>query len=601
MTEQEKTQVKKKKKFMNKERKRRILPSVLLAVGIPLLIFIVIPLELWCNNLAELNYHITDVLLPLILLFFAAAILIFSALFFVPKTAYRVLRGLVVGGGLMIFLQSNFLNGEVTGLLGDDIYKAVDLVGMPMAIFNAVIWVVVIAGCVVASLLIKKQKIVRTVSTVIAAILCFTQAVGVVTPLVSADFAVLDNKTYEAKLKEDPNYQYHILSNKNMTTLATDRNVVVFVIDRFDEILYCQPNLEYLKEKMDGYGGFTHFSDNISRYGHTYPALAHMLTDADLQLNEKRLDFFKRAYTQNQTLSRLKAEGYSVNVYTDDYYAYDDAYYFADWVDNAEWVSPESVYREIVREETLIGKNLAVALTRVLPHALKDMVPVVSSVSLNSNGKMTSTELSAPRTSTDMKQAYETVATKDFVKAGEKKFSLIHLSGCHDVPYDDNWETASGSERSNILISLKNSFKIIDEYIAEMKKAGVYDNSTIIITGDHAHSIDSTIPIKTARLTALFVKPSTVSSGEMATNVAQVSHENLWATIFKSEEIDYDTATFGESVFDISETEMRTRTYYWEIVRKPFVQETYTIVGKGSDFANWTKISARTANKSLYE
>ena len=178
-------------KFMSAERKSRILTSVLLSIGIPLLLFIVIPLELWCNNLAELNYHIADILLYMILSFLASAIGIFSLLFFVPEKVYRVARGLVLGGGLMIFLQSNYLNAGISGLLGDDTQTVTQLVGLSMVIINALIWIVVVSGCVVASVVIKKQDLLRPIATILAMVVCLTQVVGIVVPLISTDFSQL--------------------------------------------------------------------------------------------------------------------------------------------------------------------------------------------------------------------------------------------------------------------------------------------------------------------------------------------------------------------------------------------------------------------------
>ena len=102
-------------------------------------------------------------------------------------------------------------------------------------------------------------------------------------------------------------------------------------------------------------------------------------------------------------------------------------------------------------------------------------------------------------------------------------------------------------------------------------------------------------------MTSLFVKPSSeVANAEMKTSSAQVSHENLWATIFKSEEISYSETEFGKSVFEIDATENRTRKYLWHATTRPYVEYEYTIVGKGSTFANWTLSATRTTKKGLY-
>ena len=584
-------------KFMSAERKSRILTSVLLSIGIPLLLFIVIPLELWCNNLAELNYHIADILLYMILSFLVSAIGIFSLLFFVPEKVYRVARGLVLGGGLMIFLQSNYLNAGISGLLGDDTQTVTQLVGLPMVIINALIWIVVVSGCVVASVVIKKQDLLRPIATILAMVVCLTQVVGIVVPLISTDFSQL-------KAMEDSVGPLDaFLTNKNMTTLATDRNVVVFVVDRMDEVRYTQKNLSMVQEYVDDFGGFTHFKDNISRYGHTYPSLAYMLTREDLAFEEKRLDYFQRVYNNNTTLSTLESLGYSINVYTDSYYGYGNAKYFPEYIGNVERPSAESVRKQVENKLALFSCNNAIMLARIAPLALKDFTPKVTSAQLHDFGKATSLDLTMEQASTDMKKTYDTISGQDFTQGNEKNFSMIHVSGCHDVLYNENWEPASEEERTQVVISLKNSLEIISEYIEEMKKLGVYDKSTIIITGDHSAPISDTKPLGGVRLTSLFVKPSTATATEpMQTSSAQVSHENLWATIFKSEGIAYSETEFGKSVFDVDPSVNQTRMYLWHLWRDDgmYTECEYAITGPGARFASWELVAEREAQKKLY-
>ena len=588
---------KEKKPFMTDERKSRILFSALIAIGVPLLIFIAVPFEIWYNNIEELNYYFSDIFGYLFVLFFVSAVAIFSALFFVPETVYKVLRGLAIGGGLMIFLQANYLNVGLNGLAGDEGISVVAKVGMPMVIVNTLVWVVVITGCTVASILVKKVEITKMVSVVLALIICVTQVMNIFVGLISTDFDKASPIAMAEKRKEeDSNYQFSFLTNKNLTTVAEDRNVVVFVIDRFDAVHYADPNMDLIKEYVDDFGGFTYFNDHISMYGHTYPSIAYMLTKQELGLDEEREDYFKRVYNDNNTLEQLDVFGYSVNVYTDDYYGYVDAYDFPAYMDNMEVVSDESVYRDMTTQSVLFKQKLMVVAYRCLPTIVKDFVPKISSFNLNKHGKLASGELTSAVATTSTTQTRQEITKQDFEKTGDKQFSLIHVEGCHSV------EEKSKAEQVRRVLT--DNFNMVKEYVDEMKRLGVYDNSTIIITGDHGNPVDDHEPLDGVRTTALFVKPANQTGTAMQTSTAQVSHENLWATIFKSEGIAFDENVFGKSVFDVDATQNQTRTYIWNKENRS--QETYskmqyTICGNGRDFANWTLTSDVESTKDLYD
>ena len=582
---------------MTDERKSRIFFSALIAIGVPLLVFIAVPFEIWYNNIEELNYYFSDVFGFLFVMFLVSAIAIFSALFFVPEMVYKVLRGLAIGGGLMIFLQASYLNVGVNGLAGDDGIPVIAKVGMPMAIVNALVWVVVITGCTVASILVKKVEITKMVSVVLALIICVTQVMNILVGVISTDFDKASPIAMaERKKEEDPNYQFSFLTNENLTTVAEDRNVVVFVIDRFDAVRYADPNMDLIKGYVDDFGGFTYFNDNISKYARTYPSIAYMLTNKGLALSEGREDYFNRAYNDNVTLEKLDSLGYSVNIYTDDYYGYADAYNFPDYIENVQSVSDESVYRIMNAKSVLLKRQLVFSAYRCFPTIIKDFLPKVSSSQMHVHGKLTSSELTSAYASTNLERTRQEITKQNFTKSGDKAFSLIHVEGCHVLEMQ-----ASTSQVQKVLTD---NFDMIKEYVDEMKRLGVYDNSTIIITGDHACSINDTTPLDGVRATALFVKPANQTGTAMQTSSAQVSHENLWATIFKSEGITFDETEFGKSVFDVDSTQNQTRKYIWYKVNKnkgTYSQMEYTVYGNGRDFANWTLIDSVESTQGLYD
>ncbi len=596
------------------QRKSRILPATLISLAIPLIIFISVPLENYTGNIGEMRFLFSDILGRAILCSLGVMAILFITQFIVPKTVYLVLRGLYLAVGLLLFMQANFLNFGLTTLAGDDAVTVVEMVGNTTVVINTIIWIVVIVGIITLSVFEKKLPIVKLIAFVLALIVFFPTCLTTTVNAATTDFS--KGSAFEEMKNEDENYIPTFLTTENITSLGSDRNIVVFIIDRLDNQKYMNEGNgntlnKYKGKYLDKWGGFTHFNDNISLYGRTYPSVAYMLTREKFNPELTRKEYFNEAYGNNKTLSKLDELGYSINIYTDTYYGYYDAFYLPDYIDNLQKASEESLYRETTQKHNLFRSNMMMSLYRLLPFAFKDTVGGISSSSMNKYVVYKSDELTHPEASTDLKDTWEAISTpqEPFSKEQTKKFTFIHVSGMHNVPYNENWGTAKGKDKKNLDISLTHSFNIIDEYISQMKDLGVYDNSTIIITGDHAYTDDNFSLLSMEKLTTLFVKPSSEHTGKMKTSEAPVSHEDLWATIFKSENIDYDKSIYGNSVFDIPENQDRDRNFIWHTVSRTqtsFTEDFYTIKGgkkSAKNFENWKvdKNNSKKYNRELYD
>ena len=366
----------------------------------------------------------------------------------------------------------------------------------------------------------------------------------------------------------------------------------MFCIDRFDQN-YALEAYEKRPEVFAELEGFTAFDDNISLYGHTFPGVANLLTEKRFDSKTSRAEFLDNAYEQNGTLNVLNQNGYKINLFTQTYYAFSDATNLPDYVSNVS--EAKTFYVE--QKGKLALSMMQIALYRCFPLALKSFLSTVNSGTCN-NYVVSESVDGYSQYSIDTKDVYQSV--KGNVQTIEQKlFSFIHVSGCHAVDYNEEWGKPSAKERKDIVISLVNSFKIINVYLDAMKTAGVYEDATIIITGDHSAPIDDTTALKQTSLTALFFKPSGVGSGELKRSKAQVSHDNVWSTIFESENI----ASVGlkKSLFEVSETENTEREHVWHTYRAPMDEFVYQINGVGNDFSNWKLTNTNTYEKFLMD
>ena len=554
---------------------KRLLPTFLIAFSIPFTVCICIPLEIFGNNLQEFLFAFSGFIGFNLLFAFLFTLAIFSALLFLPDKAYRITSAVIIALAFLFFLQGTFLNGSLSSLSGDALGDEVVPVGKK--IFNLIIWIVVIAGAVVLSLLKDKNGIIALVGLLLCGIVMITQFMSPLTVCMSTE-GVFANR--ENRKDEDGNVvTTKILTEKNLNSISTTNNIFYFCVDRFDQE-YAERAHEECPEIFESLKGFTAFDDNISVYGHTYPSVVNMLTGKTLNPNESRDKFLSHAFKNNNTLDVLNKEGYKVNLFTVPYYTYTDAVYMPEYLEN---VTDASSF-EVTNKPILSLSMTQIALYRCVPLMFKDYLGNINSGTCNSYVESEGVD-GNHQYSADMKGVYNYITQNDFSSTTEKQFTFIHLDGCHNVLYDEEWNTLGLTDDKDILLSVKNSFSIINIYLEELKKAGVYDNATIIITGDHATPINDRTALPQQSLTALYFKPSNSSSDNLKVSSAPVSHEDIWDTIFKSENITQSNP--NKTLFDYKHGDNRTRRYFWHTYVSPLHEYVYEITGSGKDFKNW--------------
>lgn len=564
----------KEKLFFNKERLSRIVICVLVAFAFSFAVFIVAPFDIFANNLEEFNFSFSDFAGSIIALFFICAFFVFGVLFCLPKKAYKFFLAFFLATAALLFIQQNFLNFGMNSLPGDNL--ASEGPSVFVTVLDLLLWIVAYVAAFVLAALKDKKGNVNLVALVLAVVLFASQ---IVSPIF---IAVSNGEMFKTKLERSGG-ELEAATVKNYASPKSDGNVYYFCVDRFDELYAEQAYSEYpdIYKQLDG---FTWFQDNVSVYGHTFPAIANMLTTKEYDAKSRRADYLNTAYEGDTPLKRLNEAGYEVNLYTQPYYAYTEAQYLPDYVENV---------LKVVKTENPSPFKLSFILTsfslyRGAPILVKKLIKGESSSTINAVVKMIGKDSDGADYygySTDTKQAYLNAIDSEKNQTNGKQFSFIHFEGCHEIDYDDAWNKATFSD--TIAVSVKNSFKIVNEFIKMLKDKGLYENATIIITGDHSNPVSDVRELRESRRTALFVKPRGVD-GEFKISSAQTSHKDIWATIFKSEGLDY--TDYGTSVFDISETENRVRKYVWHTYATDLDEYVYEINGKASDFSKWKMI-----------
>lgn len=564
--------------------KEKLLPSLLLSLFAPLALCLFGPFEIFGNNMGEFKFLLWDFWLLCGAIAIGSAALIFTLLMLVRGRAFEICFGLVFGLSLMFFLQGNYLSMGTGALEGDGLGDGVSTL---KSVINIVIWGIIVAGCVVAMPLLRRYKeTVRIIATVALCAFVGMTLVNFAVVSLSTDVYATEKTDYHG----NPTVENEMLTVQNLDTLATDKNIVVFIVDRLDHT-YFDKAMAGCPEIFADLEGFTHFDDYVTLYPRTYPGVPHLLTGVEVDFSGSRLDYMENAYSTSPFWAELKAQGYDINVYTDDFYGYENAAHMRDFVSNTSG----NVGYKIVENAGLSLDMIRLSLYRYFPFALQGLLGNVSTPMFD---RYVEYDTEKPVFSTDMKDVYEALTDEAFTFRGaERGVSFIHVAGCH-IPnvYGPDFGTPTDDERSDTNVAMKQSFKIISAYINEMKRMGVYEDATILILGDHCSIGSDRNEIKKPRVTTLLAKPAGVSEGALQESKAQVATADVIATVLSAAGSG-KSSDYGTDIFSIPENENRVRYHYLQLVLGSTFYEgeynnlKYEINGPGTDLDNWHLVS----------
>lgn len=577
-----------KKKFITEERLGRIVPALLSSLTLALVVFVVAPLDIFGSNYAELDFSLKNFAFFLILGAVLTVLLFGSLMFFLPRKAYRCIFAFTLATAALFIIQQNFLNFGMNSLPGDKLPGEIPSAGE--IIIDLLVWIVVYGGAFFLAIWVNikgdKGDVIKTVSFIVSFALLASQ-------ITSPIFIVINsNSKFETNILKGSGKKEKTTINteRGFNELAQKNNVFYFCIDRFDEE-YAEKAYASDRGIFSELTGFTWYRDNVSNYGHTFPAVANMLTQKKYNADLKRAEFLDKVYKGGDTpLDKLNENGYAVNIYTVKYYAFTDARHLPQYVGNLAKATDESNERISF---ALSAQLAGFSLYRAAPLVFKQFFDTGSTADVNGIVNKKGDDGYEEWIGTNSQA--ETLA-KNAITVGdsEKKFAFIHYDGMHDV-----------LQPSSLFIPsiLSRNIGVVNSFIKALKENGLYKDSTIIITGDHSRPVNDISGVLDGsgkgqpRRTALFVKAAGSDEG-FAVSEAPTSHEDIWATIFRSENIGYEGS--GVAVNLLSEGQSRERTYVWHTYGTvPLKEYVYKINGKASVIENWKQLSEYSFNRSL--
>ena len=445
----------------NGDFKKRIAPALLSSMALALTVLFFGPFELYANNMAEFAFELWD----FFGVFIAIAVAIIAALTLVliwlPKKAFNVACAVISLVALMLYVQGTFLTMGMNSVEGDGVDGAT--VSTIKLVINTAVWIIVVGAGIAAAVIFSKKHtdIIRTVLTVAMVTVIGMQAVSFATVALTTE-GVWGNDGTDEEEKHD---LVEALTYKNMEKVSTDSNIVYFVVDRF-ATSYVDTAKKNCPEVFEELEGFTYYDDMVSLYPRTFPAVTYMISGVENDFSRTRTDYFKYAWENSDFMDTLKANGYSIGLYTDDYYVYEDSTPggVAAFASNLSGAT-----ETVISDRAGLAKDMArLSLYRYLPFSCRGIVGVVSSTDFQDSVQIISNE--ADKYTTDMKNAYDYLNAHPLTVSGGKNFSFIHIQGVH-LPnvYDKDFAPVDDSSKYSVEDAMIQSFKIINLYIKQLK------------------------------------------------------------------------------------------------------------------------------------
>ena len=148
--------------------------------------------------------------------------------------------------------------------------------------------------------------------------------------------------------------------------------------------------------------------------------------------------------------------------------------------------------------------------------------------------------------------------------------------------------------------AIRGVFGMIFSYFDQLKQLGLYEDATIIITGDHASAISDRRDVEGPRVTALFVKRSGDAGKPLAYSAAPVCQADLRAEIVSSAGL-VTQHSYGTAVSEVTDPD-RVRKYCFEKTLEDGTHQIveYRVTGDANDFGNWEIVERRDIGK-LYK
>lgn len=507
----------------DRSRFRRIwMPCLLLSV----ILGLCGPIQLYLMNMSELWFSIGDIGW-ICLLCGAMLFAILSGIgLLLPDGIVDYYIAVLFGISIGLYIQGNFVPTDYGVLDGREIHW--DDYWLT-SIWNTLLWL----ACIVIPVVLQKvkPKITKQILNFASGIILAMQVVTIGLLLVTNDFGVKKTTGY--------------VSDQGINTVSSQENVVVFILDAFDQD-YFDDIRTTDPDFLSPLDGFTYFDNVTGMYPTTKGALPYILTGQIYQNEQPYENYIEEAYRKTGYYDDLISDGYDIGIYTSNVFMSSYAgEYFINYVNGKTQVSSYSGLAKTLYNFVCF---------RYFPHILKEKFWFYSGAFDEWKG---TSETSGINVFTEDNFSFYDKLKNDGLQVVDdtKCYRFIHLYGVHPPYYmDENIEEITDGSATAI-DAARGSLRIVYEYLDQLKEQGIYDDSTIIVMADHGAGTG--LPTN-----PLFIVKPRKSTGGLQVSSAPVCQGDLMGTIAEDIGLN-EQKKYGQSVFEIQEGAQRECKYLY--------------------------------------
>lgn len=508
----------------SKINKRKICFTSLVSGVLFFTLFIYLPSETYINNLSDYNFPYQSFAGIKLIEFIVYWILYTLVVSFLKNKLCRCVYAITWALNLCIYIQYMFMNHNLIFLDGEsmvwDDYTAFSVITLG-------VWILILAISLLFEF--KYEVLFRKISKTVLSVIGGLQLISLCLMIV-----ISGNKIFKT------NYSY--MSKSEQFVVSENKNVIMFILDAVDN-LYFEELMKTNPELFDEFKDFTFYKNTCSVFDSTPTSISQMLTGMDFSVELTGEEWYYEAWhgaRANAFFERFHQSDYIINGYT---IASNTAENYEGKFDNYQkYIDTKNNISISVNYQALSKDFDKLSLYRALPFIFKRFIGM-EYVDFNGNIHFSDSPCYLNNDFDNNLDLRKSENNKNY-------FVVQHLRGTHP-PVDD-----AAAESAYLL-------KIMQKYIIQLKKLGVYDDTALIITSDHGMHNDS--QEKLAAVPILMTKRIHENGEAIKISNAPVYHEDIQSTLLDCAGLyngKTDLEQFGRSVFDIQENENRERTWY---------------------------------------
>ena len=503
--------------------KRTFIPAFTLAYTL----FIYLPTDTFINNKIDFDFAFQSYIFMMLGFAFSLSLaisLLLSALpWYLPK-----FNCAIAAITLASYLQYLFFNGNLAVIMGDGFVGTDSLLTQTV---NLEIWIIILFLFPVlhAYKPLLMEKFIKYSSLFI---------IGLETVSIVLSLILSGGYAFEG--------HYVAIDGEEQYTVSKNENIIVFVMDAVDNA-YLETILSESPEYFEGYKDYTLYTNTCSVYDATLLSLSQMFAGAEFDNTLSAEEWYAKAWNSkkaNLFYEKFHEANYRVNAYNFNTY---DVSNFKGKFDNYIFSTDSSQQIRVKFDHKKQFLCLSdYGLYRAVPLCFKDF--------LNKYLYDTKAVIDSGKKITYYDSDFNESLHLQLSKSSKNYFIIQHLFGTHP---------GSPSPQGDYIAETKYILTMLNDFNNQLKKLGVYDDTTIIITSDHGEHNDK-YPERAA-LPIFMIKEKNCNNKKMTISDVPIYHEDIMSTLLVNADLynkKTDAEIFGPSIYDFNERSIRKRTWY---------------------------------------